>query len=195
MTSFVAGNKPISVAIGDFNGDGKSDLAVANLGSNNVSILLGTGTGSFGAATNFPVVSAPVAVAVGDFNSDGKLDLAAANTGSDKVSVLLGTGTGSFGAATNFLVGYHTPDSAVGIAVGDFNADGKLDLAVTVSGPPGRIDPARNGHRQLRRDDQLPGVNRCGLRRGWRLQRRRQARSGSSQQPRDRINRTGDGYR
>ena len=43
----------MSVAMGDFNGDGKSDLAVANANSNNVSILLGTGTGSFGAATNF----------------------------------------------------------------------------------------------------------------------------------------------
>ena len=93
------------MAVGDFNGDGKLDLAVANVGSNNVSILLGTGTGSFGAATNFGVGSDPFSVAVGDFNGDGKLDLAVANFNSDNVSILLGTGTGSFGAATNFGVG------------------------------------------------------------------------------------------
>jgi hypothetical protein len=56
-TNFAAGTGPVSVALGDFNGDGKSDLAVANYNSNNVSILLGTGTGTFGAATNFAVKS------------------------------------------------------------------------------------------------------------------------------------------
>jgi len=54
--------------------DGKLDLAVANLSSANVSILLGTGTGGFSAATNFAVVNQPNSVAVGDFNSDGKLE-------------------------------------------------------------------------------------------------------------------------
>ena len=74
---------------GDFNGDGKLDLAVANADSNNVSILLGTGTGSFGAATNFGVGTGPRSVAVGDFTGDGTLDLAVANLGSNNVSILL----------------------------------------------------------------------------------------------------------
>jgi hypothetical protein len=52
-TDFGTGSLPFSVAVGDFNGDGKLDLAVANGGSNTVSILLGTGTGSFGAKTGF----------------------------------------------------------------------------------------------------------------------------------------------
>ena len=52
-TNFMVGELPLSVAVGDFNGDGKQDLAVANRHSNNVSILLGSGSGTFGAATNF----------------------------------------------------------------------------------------------------------------------------------------------
>ena len=78
-TNFAVGNGPLSVAVGDFNGDTFLDLAVTNVFSNNVSILLGNGTGSFGTATNFAVGSAPVSVAVGDFNGDTFLDLAVAN--------------------------------------------------------------------------------------------------------------------
>ncbi|MCZ8362164.1 MAG: FG-GAP-like repeat-containing protein, partial [Microcystis sp. LE19-251.1A] len=125
-TNFTVGSSPISVTVGDFNGDGKSDLATANVGSNNVSVLLGTGTGSFGPATNFSVGGGPFSVTVGDFNGDGKSDLAVANFSSQKVSVLLGTGTGSFGLATNFTVG----SSPYSVTVGDFNGDGKSDLAV-----------------------------------------------------------------
>ena len=93
------------------------DLAVTIPLSNNVSILLGTGTGSFGTATNFAVGSFPISVAVGDFNGDTILDLAVANSGSNNVSILLGNGTGSFGTANNFAVGTF-PFS---VAVGDFN--------------------------------------------------------------------------
>ncbi|MCL1469047.1 VCBS repeat-containing protein, partial [Argonema galeatum A003/A1] len=100
-TNFAVGTNPYSVTVGDFNGDGKTDIAAANRTSNNVSVLLGTGTGSFGAATNFAVGNSPLSVTVGDFNGDGKTDIAAANFNSNNVSVLLGTGTGSFGAATN----------------------------------------------------------------------------------------------
>jgi uncharacterized repeat protein (TIGR01451 family) len=125
-TNFGVGSSPRLVAAGDFNGDGKQDLAVPNLNSNNVSILLGDGTGIFGAATNFAVGSQPPAVAVGDFNGDGKQDLTTANFGSANVSVLLGDGAGSFGAATNFAVG----TSPISVALGDFNGDGKQDIAV-----------------------------------------------------------------
>jgi hypothetical protein len=88
-TNFTVGISPRSVTVGDFNGDGKSDLAVANYASNNVSVLLGTGTGSFGTATNFSVGNRPLSLTVGDFNSDGKSDLAVANLYSSNVSVLL----------------------------------------------------------------------------------------------------------
>ncbi len=69
--NYGAGSGPQSVAVGDFNGDGNPDLAVANFGDNNVSILLGNGAGGFGAATNFAVGIYPQSVAVGDFNGDG----------------------------------------------------------------------------------------------------------------------------
>ena len=88
-TDFGTGANPRSVAVGDFNGDGKLDLAVANQGSATVSILLGTGTGSFGAKTDFGTGVDPASVAVDDFNGDGKLDLAVANSSSsNSVSIL-----------------------------------------------------------------------------------------------------------
>ena len=123
--NFGAGNFPILVAVGDFNLDGKPDLATANFNSDNASVLLGNGSGGFGVATNFGVGTQPLSVAVGDFNLDGKPDLAAANANSNNVSVLLGNGSGGFGVATNFGVG----SFPFSVAVGDFNLDGKPDLA------------------------------------------------------------------
>ena len=69
-TNFAVGTEPFSVAIGDFNGNGRLDLAVANGNSNDVSVLLGTGTGSFGAATTFGVGTSPRSVAIRDLNGD-----------------------------------------------------------------------------------------------------------------------------
>ena len=103
--SYAVGTQPWSVAVGDFNGDGSLDLAVANKGSDNVSILSGKGDGTFRSAVNYTTGSAPESVAVGDFNRDGKLDLAVGNSGSNNVSVLLGNGNGSFQTAVNYPVG------------------------------------------------------------------------------------------
>ncbi|MBI5021691.1 MAG: VCBS repeat-containing protein [Ignavibacteriales bacterium] len=123
---YVAGYIPMSVAIGDLNGDGKLDLAVANEGSGNVSVLLGNGDGTFQTAKNFNTGTYPRSVAIGDLNGDGFLDLAVANSSSGNVSVLLGDGTGSFGAATNFSAGV----GPYSVAIADLNGDGSLDLAV-----------------------------------------------------------------
>ncbi len=71
---FGAGRGPLSVAVGDFNGDGALDLAVANANFNTVSVLLGNGDGTFQAAQNFGAGSFPVSVVVGDFNGDGIQD-------------------------------------------------------------------------------------------------------------------------
>jgi len=125
--SFAAGGYPISVAVGDFNGDGRQDLAVANSASDDVSILLGDGTGSFSIAPKVDAGFDPYSVAVGDFNSDGRQDLAVANDLSNNVSIFLGDGAGHFSAAVNFGTG--TLSTAV--AVGDFNGDGRQDLAVS----------------------------------------------------------------
>ena len=126
-TNFAAGGYPVSVAVGDFNGDGKQDLATANHDSpGSVSILLGDGAGGFGPATNFSVGNGPTSVTVGDFNGDGNQDLAIANDITNDVSILLGDGAEGFGPATNFGAGT-TPAS---VAVGDFNGDGKQDIVV-----------------------------------------------------------------
>ncbi len=129
-TNFPVGTFLISLAGGDFNGDGKLDLAVGNQGSGSVSMLLGSGTGSFSAPTNFPISAGVQRLTTGDFNGDGLLDLVAGRSGSNAVAILLGTGTGAFGAATNFVTG----TDPVAAAVGDFNADGNADLAVTNAG-------------------------------------------------------------
>lgn len=125
---YAVGTNPFSVATGDFNADGLTDLAVANAsfgGIGSVSILLGSIGGSFQPATNYSAGSNPVSVAVGDFDADGNSDLAVANIGSHNVSILLGTGTGTFPAAVSYPVG----TSPRSLAVGDFNGDGRSDVA------------------------------------------------------------------
>src|SRR5262249_45419153 len=122
---FDAGLLPYSVAVGDFDRDGKPDLAVANSGSNDVSVLLGKGDGTFQTARNVPAGSFPRSLAVGDFNGDGNLDLAVANSGSNDVSVLLGNGDGTFQTARNFPAG-RRPYS---VAVADFDRDRTPDLS------------------------------------------------------------------
>jgi hypothetical protein len=117
------------VAIGDLNGDGKLDLAVADFGDNAVSVLLGNGNGTFGAKTDFATGDAPECVAIGDMNGDGKPDLATANIYGNTVSVLLGNGNGAFGTRAD----YPTGSGPVFVAIGDLNGDGRLDLAVADS--------------------------------------------------------------
>ena len=86
---FTAGNTPRSVAIGDLNGDGALDLAVANEWSDTVSVLLGNGDGTFRSAVDYGAGDGPFSVAIGDVDGDGTLDLAVANFWSDNVSVLI----------------------------------------------------------------------------------------------------------
>src|SRR5881397_3916039 len=103
------GTNPRSVAVGDFNGDGRLDLAVTNASSydvpGTVSVLLGNGDGTFQSALSFAAGSNPLSVAVGDVNGDGRLDLAVANYYSNDVSVLLGNGDGTFQPALTFGAG------------------------------------------------------------------------------------------
>jgi len=125
---FMVDSGPTSIAVGDFNGDGKPDLAVANGTSNDVSVLLGNGDGSFQTAVNYAIGSStqPVSLATGDFNGDGILDLAVANHLANTASVLLGNSNGTFQAAA----GYGASFFPQAIAVGSFTGDGRADLVV-----------------------------------------------------------------
>src|SRR5262249_44968621 len=97
---------PVSVAIGDFNGDGRLDLAVTNRDADTVSIsLFREEIGALGPPTAIAVGSQPSSVAIGDFNEDGILDLAVANFNSNSVSILLGNGDGTFVLSHNIPVG------------------------------------------------------------------------------------------
>jgi hypothetical protein len=126
--AYQAGSEPFSVAVGDFNGDGTLDLAVANYAYPlNVQILLGNGDGTFQPAVGYVAGGPAQSVAVGDFNGDNILDLAVANGYSNTVSVLLGNGNGTFQAARILPTGGTSPLS---VAVGDFNGDGLCDIAV-----------------------------------------------------------------
>jgi hypothetical protein len=135
--AFDAGTGPISVAVGDFNGDGKPDLAVANHTRNDESVLLGNGDGSFQAPRSISTGFNPFSVVVGDFRGDGHQDLAVANSTSNTVSVLLGNGDGSFQGPRNVSVG----NEPVSLAVGDFNGDGHQDVVV------GAVISERKGRR------------------------------------------------
>ena len=126
--SFAVGTTPRAVAAADLNGDGIPDLIVANQDSGNISVLLGNGDGTFQPAVSYAVGSGPISIAVADFNGDGAPDLAVANLydSPGTVSVLLGNGDGTFQSALSFNAGSYT----AAVAVGDFNGDGRPDLAV-----------------------------------------------------------------
>lgn len=128
------GISPRSVAIGNFNGDGFQDLAVATDVSNDVSIRLGNGTGGFTIPTapsesQIPVGIGPYYIAIGDFNGDGLQDFATANGGSNNISIRLGDGSGGFSqiSTSEVPVGIN-PNSVV---IGDFNGDGRQDFAAS----------------------------------------------------------------
>ena len=126
--TFAAASEPIAVAVGDLTGDGKPDIAVADLGSETVGVLLGNGNGTFQAQQTFAAGIFPYSVAVGDLTGDGHLDLVVANDDSYTVSVLLGNGNGTFQTQQTYAVGI----GPTSVALGDVN--GIPDLVVANEG-------------------------------------------------------------
>jgi hypothetical protein len=122
--TYAVGNYPSVVVVGDFNGDGEADIAVADRDDNTISLLLGNGDGTFQAQTTYATGNSPVALAAADLNGDGRLDLVAANEGDNTLSVLLGNGDGTFQAQATYAAG----NSPVALAAADLNGDGNVDL-------------------------------------------------------------------
>ncbi len=136
--TYMTGQEPTSMAVGDFNGDGLADLAVSNWLNSAVSILLGQSNGTLQSAVNYvvgtgssPFGTEPGSIAVGDFNGDGKPDLIVSysNSGASGLSLLFGNGDGTFKPAVN------EPGPTGGLLVGDFNGDGRADLAMSSAVP------------------------------------------------------------
>jgi hypothetical protein len=131
-STLLTGQEPYQLASGDFNGDGKLDLAVANVTGGTVSIMKGKGDGTFQTQTQYPAGYSPIAVVVGDFNKDGNPDLVVVNNGNrfnghpGTVTMLIGNGKGAFHKGKTFNCG----TGPFFIVAGDFNRDGNLDVAV-----------------------------------------------------------------
>ena len=127
--TIAVGSGPSAIVAGDFTGDGVLDLAVAEANSDDVSVLLNNGHGTFGAPDVYAVGQIPLALVAADFGN-GHVDLATANEDSDDVSVLLGNGDGTFQPQLRFGVG----TSPAALVAADFNGDDRLDLAVANRG-------------------------------------------------------------
>jgi len=126
-TDYTVQTGPAAVLAADFNNDGWPDIAVANANSGTVSILLNKGNGTFQAAQNYPAASGLTYLAASDFNGDGNVDLVVFNNYSTGSQVFLGNGDGTFQPAIST-----GRESAFGV-VGDFNGDGKIDIATSSS--------------------------------------------------------------
>jgi hypothetical protein len=128
-STFFVGNSPEFIAVGDFNHDGKQDIAVATAGSYKIAVSLGNGDGTFKAPVFYTVGSVPDSIAAASLTASGNLDLVVANALSSNISVLLGNGDGTFQSAKNF----NTGAAPTFVCVGDFNGDHILDLVVADS--------------------------------------------------------------
>jgi len=137
VTYASGGTSTLGVALGDVNGDGRPDIAVASQGTDNVSVLLSLpgAAGTFGPATTYSLGagSRPTGIALGDVNGDGRLDIVTGNQATNAVGVLLGSAAtpGTFAAAVTYASGGNAPNI---VALADLNGDGRLDIATANTG-------------------------------------------------------------
>jgi large repetitive protein len=123
---------PIALVAADFSGNGRLDLATGNAGSNDISVLMGKGDGTFEGSAANPVGIGTAAVTTGDFTGNGNLGVAVLNQGSDNVTILPGNGDGTF--QQPLTVPLPLDSGASAIVAADFNGDGRTDLAIADSG-------------------------------------------------------------
>lgn len=126
--NFAVGSLPVDLALGDFDGNGTTDIVTANEFGGTVSMLLGNGSGSYGAAVDFVArgvaTQGPSAIASGDFDEDGKLDVVVTGP-SAEMAILFGDGAGGLGVPVSFNLN----GSSEAVLVADFNNDNNLDIA------------------------------------------------------------------
>lgn len=129
------GTTPAGIVIGDFNADGKEDIAITNQGTTpgTISVFLGDGTGGFTSRNDFQTGAGPTGILAGDFDGDGLLDFITANSTDNTVTVLLGDGQGNATSRLDVNVG----QGPVSLATADLNGDARLDLAVAA--PAGNV--------------------------------------------------------
>ncbi len=127
--SYPTGSAPMSIALADFNGDGKTDLAIGNAAESSVSVLLGNGNGTFQPKVDYSLDAGPFALTVTDFNGDARPDMAVISS-SPSVSILLGQAGGGFQIKSYGFPHGVPPARVDALNSGDFNRDGKVDLAV-----------------------------------------------------------------
>jgi hypothetical protein len=126
--TYAVGTNPTSIAAGDFNTDGLTDLLVTNVSGDSLSLLLGKGDGTFQDTTTLKTGNMPRALVAADFSGDGHMDIALANAGSEEVTILIGKGDGTFQPGES----YSTHRAPLAIIISDFNRDHKDDLAVAL---------------------------------------------------------------
>ncbi|WP_424216191.1 FG-GAP-like repeat-containing protein (plasmid) [Streptomyces sp. BI20] len=129
---------PTDIAVADFDGDGAPDLATSNANTNNVSVTLGAGNGTFGTAAQIALANgtAPLGIAGADLDGDGHQDLVTANSANGTLSVLRGDGSGGFGTPSSVATGVALPSR---VTLADVNEDGKRDAVVAAPGAPGTL--------------------------------------------------------
>ena len=137
VLSAPVGVHPEGLAVGDFNEDGRLDIATSNSASDDISLLLGNGNGTFRSVYSFGVGQNPMFLATGDLNRDGTLDLVVAEAGDDRVSVLMGKGNGMFDRP----VPYPSGQGPTSLSLGDIDGDDDLDMVVVNSGRFGHYPP------------------------------------------------------
>ncbi len=148
-----------SIAVADFNNDGKLDLAVAVATSSNLVVCQGNGDGTFSVASTPAVGNNPTGLAAGDLNGDGKVDLVATNYTDGTVSVLLGNGDETFTNTATYPVG----TQPASLALADLNGDGKLDVTV-VNGTDNNVQVLLGvGDGTLRAGTYRVGANPTGI--------------------------------